>query len=65
MINTKTVYNFYLYKNDDELLDETQLDENDEELALDLFMNEFGWNKKLSKDELMTVYVISEEVYEE
>jgi hypothetical protein len=57
-------YNFYLYKDDDYLLDETQLDEDNIEFALYLFLDEFGWREKLSKDELQKTYIIKEEVTE-
>lgn len=41
----------------DQIIDTTNLDENDPEYAMELFLNEFGWNKKLTKEQKEEVHV--------
>ena len=57
-------YNYYLYLGDDSLIDQTQIDEDNDEFALDLFLNEFGWGSKLSIDEIRQLYITKEEIEE-
>ena len=55
-------YRFGLYNND-QLLDETNLNENDPDHAMYLFMNEYGWGEKLPLEQLdvTSVVLIDEE----
>lgn len=60
----RKVYDFTLYKGDGEYLDDTQIDEDSEELAPYLFMEEFGWKDILSQEDLNNAYIMKEESYE-